>query len=130
MKKIYLILILILSTNICKSQTQVELNFKWCDIYNEVDKELNLIYQNIIKIYSKDTLLINNLRKTQNNWIKLKNSDEELYMPKNEHWGSASSMCRCQFLAELTQKRIEFLKMWEIGHEEGWMCGGTMRLKN
>ncbi len=130
MKKIHLIVILLLITTVSKSQSQVELNDKWCDKYNEVDKELNLIYQNVIKIYSNDTLLIKNLIKTQNNWIKLRNSDIELYMPKNEHWGSASSMCRCQFLAELTQKRIEFLKMWEIGHEEGWMCGGTMRIKN
>ena len=61
--------------------------------------------------------------------MKLRNSGEELYVPKNEYYGNFSSMCRCQFLAELTLKRIEFLTMWEIGHEEVCICGGTMRLK-
>ena len=67
--------------------------FKWCDM--EVDIT-HLIYQNEIKIYSKDTLLVNNLSKTQK-FMKLRNSDEELYVPKNEYWRIFSSMFRCQF---------------------------------
>ena len=46
--------------------------------------------------------------------MKLRNSDEELYVPKNEYWRNFSSMFRCQFLVELTLKRIEFLKCGKL----------------
>ena len=46
--------------------------------------------------------------------MKLRNSDKKLYVPKNEYWGNFSSMCRSQFLAELTLKRIEFLKCGKL----------------
>ena len=46
--------------------------------------------------------------------MKLRNSDEELYVPKNECWGNFSVMFRCQFLVELTLKRIEFLKFGKL----------------
>ena len=136
MRIIFITLILLFTTTtILKSQTQVELNFKWCEKYKESDKELNLVYKNILEKYSLDTLFIQNLRETQNNWIKLKDSDLELYMPTDleEHmpFGSATMMCRCQFKIDLIKERTKFLKKWEDpGKRDGWMCGGTIRFGN
>ena len=125
MRVIFLVFFLLFTTTL-KSQTQIELNFKWCDKYKEADKELNLVYQNILNEYSKDTLFIKNLKDTQNNWIKLKESDMELYMPTLDDWGSSRAMCRCQFLIDLTKERTKFLRKWaDAGERDGWMCGGT-----
>jgi uncharacterized protein YecT (DUF1311 family) len=125
MRIIFIGFFLLFTSTILKCQSQIELTFQWCDKYTEADKELNLVYQNIIKKYSKDTLFIKNLKKTQNNWIKLKESDKELWMPEDPNWYSAASMCFCQFKLDLTEKRTEFLKKWVLGPEErdGWICG-------
>ena len=124
MRIIYILLLFTIKTNLI-AQTQIELNYKWCDKYKEADKDLNILYQKILNEFKTDTLFIKNLKKTQNNWIKLKKSDKKLYMPKDGNWYSAAPMCICQLLLEITEKRIEFLKKWVIGPENrnGWICG-------
>lgn len=51
-------------------QTQLEMNMSSCEKFQERDKELNLVYNYIIDLYSIDTVFIEKLRFTQNNWIK------------------------------------------------------------
>ena len=124
MRITYIILLLFLTTNLI-AQSQIELNYESCDKYRDADKELNIVYQNILRKHSNDTLFIKNLKETQNNWIKLKESDRELYMPEEAIRYSAAPMCICQFLLDLTEKRTEFLKKWVAGPEkrDGWVCG-------
>ena len=125
MRIIFIGFLLFFTSTILKCQTQIELNYEWCDKYKEADKELNIVYQNILNKYQQDTVFIENLKKTQNNWIKLKESDEELYMPKEAIWYSSAPMCICQLLLDITEKRTEFLKKWVAGPEkkDGWICG-------
>jgi uncharacterized protein YecT (DUF1311 family) len=110
-------------------QTQVEINMSSCEKFQEKDKELNLVYSYIIELYSIDTVFIEKLCLTQNNWIKLRDSDLATYMLEEEYYGSFATSCRCSFLTELTEQRIDFLNKWANGnYEEGWVCGGTTRM--
>ena len=110
-------------------QTQLEMNMSSCEKFKERDKELNLVYNYIIDLYSIDTVFIEKLRLTQNNWIKLRDSDLAIYMLDEEYYGSVAASCRCSFLTELTEQRIDFLNKWAKGnYEEGSVCGGTTRM--
>ncbi len=44
------------------AQTQGEMNFQASNSYTKVDKELGVVYQQILKKYSKNTKFINSLR--------------------------------------------------------------------
>ena len=97
-------------------QTQVEINMSSCEKFQEKDKELNLVYSYIIELYSIDTVFIEKLCLTQNNWIKLRDSDLATYMLEEEYYGSFATSCRCSFLTELTEQRIDFLNKWANGN--------------
>ena len=110
-------------------QNQAEINISDCEKFQQKDKELNIVYNYIIDLYSVDTIFIEKLRLTHNNWIKLRDSDLSIYMLEEEYYGSVEASCRCSFLTELTKQRIEFLNKWAKGnYEEGWVCGGTTRM--
>ena len=130
--KPYLIftLFLILSQN-SYSQSQADLNIKWCDKLSVTKLELDSVVSIIKMTYSADKVFIKNLYQAQKNWELLLEADMEMYMPTEEYWGSAEAMCECQFKDQLIKKRIRFLKNWiQPGERKGWMCGGTILFDN
>jgi uncharacterized protein YecT (DUF1311 family) len=126
MRYIFFLLLFNLSV---KGQTTLELRVQTCGEYSQVDDKLNKVYQKILSLYEIDTLFIQKLRVAQNNWIKLRDADMEMYMLDGVNYGSVRSICRCDFLKELTEARIKFLNKWVVGdREEGEICGGTTRM--
>jgi uncharacterized protein YecT (DUF1311 family) len=130
MKKLFILLIIILSfTTTSFSQTQGEMNYTAGASFTAADKELNSVYQSILKEYSKDTLFIKNLTTAQNLWIKLRDADlNAIYIP-GKWYGSIAPMCRYGILEGFTKDRILFLKTWSEGmdHQDG--CRGTRKIK-
>ena len=127
-KKKLITLILIFICFVANAQTQFELEQKTCNDYGLIDSELNKVYKRIISLHSIDSLFIKNLKYTQNNWIKLRDSDLSLYMLDDYNYGTVYRICKCQFLIELTKQRIEFLKKWSEGYSvDRWICGGTTK---
>ena len=49
--------------------------------YAKVDKELNVVYQQIRKKYAKDTLFIGFLKDAQHRWIDFRDAEFKRYMP-------------------------------------------------
>ena len=111
------------------SQTQGEMNSNASISYANADKELNLVYQSILKDYSKDTVFIKNIRIAQNLWIKSRDADLNAIFTPNGWYGSIESLCIYTILENLTKTRIAFLKTWTEGmdHQEG--CKGTRKTK-
>ncbi len=61
--KAFLFLILFCSTLIfCSGQSQGEMNDAAVKNYQKADKELNSVYQQILKRYSEDKVFISNLK--------------------------------------------------------------------
>tara|TARA_Y100000739_G_C20368214_1_gene355507 strand:+ start:238 stop:642 length:405 start_codon:yes stop_codon:yes gene_type:complete len=123
-------LILVFSQN-SYSQTQDELNFKWCDKLSFTQSVLDTVVNNLKRIYADDENFINSFNIAQRNWQILLESDMEMYMPTQEYWGSSETMCECQFKEQLLNNRIRFLKKWtQPGERKGWICGGTIIFEN
>lgn len=96
------------------------------------DKELNSIYQKMLKDNAADTIFINNLKTAQRAWIQFRDAEMKMKYPEREDgfYGSAAPMCWNIYLKDLTTARIRTLKQWVDGIEEGDVCGGSIPVKN
>ena len=129
MKNLVIVIILTLNFS-CFSQTQAEINKETYAELNKSDKRLNEIYQTIVSKYKYDSIFIKNLKKSQRIWIKFRDAEIEIKYPSypNKQYGSILPTCKALYLKKLTDKRIETLKEWVTGTEEGDACSGSVKL--
>ncbi len=127
MIKFILVIILCISTNFSFAQTQFEMNKEAGGNYLKADKELNLIYNKILKEYKSDTEFIKNLKASQIIWIKFRDSEMKIKFPDREvgYYGSIQPICRYSYLEKLTKISTNDLKVWLTGIEEGDVCSGV-----
>jgi uncharacterized protein YecT (DUF1311 family) len=98
--------------------------------YKKSDFELNNVYQKILTEYKSDSAFINQLKKTQRIWITYRDSELEMKFPaknKQAEYGSVYPMCVSLYLKKLTEERIEKLRIWLNGIEEGDLCSGSVK---
>jgi uncharacterized protein YecT (DUF1311 family) len=103
------------------------------DLFKKADDELNLVYQEILSEYQTDSIFIKRLKEVQMVWISFRDAELEMRFPienKQLGYGSSYPVCALNYLTELTEKRIEHLKTWTKGIEEGEMCTGSVKLKS
>lgn len=135
MNLIKITLILLISTisiHSSYSQTQAEMNKEAYADFHTSDDELNRVYKQIITEYKEDTVFLDALKKSQRIWIKFRDAELEMKYPNYQdlsHYGSIHPMCRAYYLKNLTDKRIETLKIWLVGIEEGDLCNGSVKIK-
>ena len=98
----------------------------------KADKELNSIYQKILKKNADDTIFIKNLKTAQRAWIQFRDAEMNMKYPEREYgyYGSSQPMCWSIYKTELTKERIKTLKQWVEGIEESDICGGSIPIKN
>ena len=120
-KNILLSFLLFILVNCSLGQTQSEMTKQSGDEAKNTNNKLNLIYKQILKTYSKDTLFIRNLKASQKAWSYYRNSQIKTKFPdySNHHYGSMLSMCVTKYSKQLTEKRIIELEAWLIGSEQG-----------
>ena len=77
------------------AQTQAVLNQDAKKEFETADKELNQVYNNILKEYKKDSAFIKNLKKSQRLWIQLRDAEMKVKFPDrgNGYYGSVQPMC-------------------------------------
>jgi uncharacterized protein YecT (DUF1311 family) len=115
------------------AQTQGQMNQEACHKYEEADAEMNKVYQQVLGEYKKDAAFIQKLKAAQRLWIAFRNAHIESLYPKPNKlaaYGSSHAACRCAALTEVTAARIEALKRWITGVEEGDTCSGSIKMKN
>lgn len=114
------------------ASTQAVLNQCATDQLNEVDKELNRVYQAILSQYEEDHEFLEKLRKAQRAWLKFRDAELEARFPaeqKQAHYGSVYPMCAAHYLVQLTQERIKQLRKWLEGVDEGDVCAGSVQIR-
>lgn len=129
MKKLAIIFSLIFSV-LSFSQTQTEMNIDSYNQYLKVDKEMNVVYQKILKKYSTDKLFLKKLKVAQNLWIKFRDAEVEARFPeenKKLEYGSMYPMCVNDYFNKLTLERIKQLKVWLNGIPEDELCSGSVK---
>ena len=130
MKKIILASIISLMFVNLFGQTQVELNNKAKSDYEKTDKELNQVYQKILRDYKSDTVFVKSMKEAQRQWVKFRDSQVKMkYPPYKGADESVLPMCKNYYLKELTTNRIKELQQWIDGVEEGDVCSGSIKIK-
>lgn len=134
MKQILLTIVMLLSliiSNQAYGQTQLEMNQEEQKKYLKADKELNLVYNQILKEYKSDVEFIKNLKIAQRIWIQFRDAEMKSRYPDREpgYYGSIHPMCWSIYLTELTEERTKKLKMWLTGIAEGDACSGSVKIK-
>ncbi len=118
-----------------KAQTQLELNSCADAEYAAADSELNRVYKSILEKYKQDPKFIAKLRAAQREWLKYRDAEFEAKFPHADegktiqYYGSVFPMCAAQYRAELTRERIDKLRVWLDGIEEGDVCTGSVDIK-
>ncbi|WKN40608.1 lysozyme inhibitor LprI family protein [Tunicatimonas pelagia] len=122
-----LLLFLIVSPTVW-AQTQAEMNRQAYSAYQEIDKKLNDVYQQILVKYKLDTAFTQNLKVSQRIWIQFRDAELKAKFPERESgvYGSIHPTCRAFYLKELTEERINRLQIWIEGSEEVDICAGSV----
>lgn len=115
-----------------KANTQLEINL--CDNNEQsiADKELNLIYQAVLKKHQSNKKFIEKLKTSQRAWVKWRDAEMEALFPEHDEpgfYGSSFSSCWSNQLAALTRARNSQLLIWLEGVEEGEICSGSYPIK-
>ncbi|TDE11261.1 lysozyme inhibitor LprI family protein [Dyadobacter psychrotolerans] len=100
--------------------------------YTKAEKEINTIYQKILREYSSDKAFIKNLKATQRIWIQFRDAEVKARYPNQTsgYYGSVYPECVSNLKTQLTNERIKTLKVWLVGIEEGDVCAGSVKRKN
>ena len=112
-----------------KAVTQADLNDCAGGQFAEADAELNRVYKAILEKYKKDPLFIEKLRAAQRAWLAYRDAEIAAKYPHAEeprYYGSIFPMCDALYRAQLTEERVEKLREWLDGGEEGDACGGSV----
>lgn len=78
------LLLIIFSTNHCSAQTQQEMNEQAIEMYHKSDKELNKVYQAVLREYKEDTAFIRRFREAQRVWLLFRDAEMLARYPERE----------------------------------------------
>jgi uncharacterized protein YecT (DUF1311 family) len=124
---IIIMMIIMLGGREASAQSQATLNNQAESGYQKADRELNTVYQKILKEYSGQPQFLKNLKVAQRLWVQLRNAELAAKYPANGRYGSVQPMCESAYLEQLTIERTKFLKVWLTGTAEGDVCSGSVK---
>ncbi len=113
------------------AQTQTELSEQTCATAQEADKELDQVYQQVMKAYESEKRFTAALKKAQQAWVSFRDLQlASLYPAENKQmeYGSIYPMCYCLEKTKLTRGRIAQLRQWLEGMPEGDPCSGSRKV--
>ncbi|QRN55773.1 DUF1311 domain-containing protein [Dyella caseinilytica] len=109
------------------AQSQGAMNECASNSYGAADKELNQVYQQVLRKYAKDTVFVAKLKAAQKAWLTFRDAELAARFPDSDitNYGSVYPMCVNNELEAMTRKRTEELRAWLKGTEEGDVCAGS-----
>jgi uncharacterized protein YecT (DUF1311 family) len=105
-------------------QDQLQLNNDAAQRLRVADKQLNAVYQQVVKKYAGNEAFIAKLRKAEKNWIAYRDAYLGSIFPHDaaplndadgDYYGSAFPMCRSVWLGKITDARTKQLKEFLAG---------------
>ncbi|KTC72570.1 hypothetical protein Lbir_1345 [Legionella birminghamensis] len=127
MKKKLMCIIAIIFSIASFAETQSEMTEDACQQFKAIDASLNAIYKRILQSYQDDKPFISSFVTAQKKWLSFRDAHLDSLYPNGSDSGSVSPMCRCLALYQLTAARVEQLKKWDEGTEEGDVCSGSVK---
>jgi uncharacterized protein YecT (DUF1311 family) len=114
MKNILIVTFLAMA-NIVFCQTQSQMNATAAADYRKADKELNAVYQSVLKKHAKEPLFIKAIKSAQKAWIVFRDAEMLAKYPHKDeamYYGSMFGTLWNSSLEELTVKRTKELKVY------------------
>lgn len=99
--------------------------------FQAADRELNQVYSQVLRKYAKDPVFIAKLKAAQRAWLAFREAEVAAHYPDanpTAAYGSVYPACVDDLETELTMKRIEELKLWRDGTQEGDVCAGSVHI--
>lgn len=129
-KQLLLGIVMLIATTAAgaRAQTQGALTANAGVAYQKADKELNRVYQKILKEYASQPLFIKKFKAAQRLWVQLRDAELAARYPASGSYGSAGPMCENIYLEDLTKQRTKFLRQWLDGVPEGDVCNGSVKV--
>jgi uncharacterized protein YecT (DUF1311 family) len=115
------------------ANTQFELNQCAGSDLDATDKELNKVYQQILKKYADDPVFIAKFKAAQRAWLQFRDAELAAVYPHESepaYYGSVLPMCHAGEKARITFLRVKELKRWAEGIDEGEVCAGSVKFKD
>jgi uncharacterized protein YecT (DUF1311 family) len=114
-----------------QAQTHTDLTTLVHEDYLRAEKELQTVYQKILKEYRTDTAFTKNLKASQKAWTKFRYAEMHAIFPDREpyYYGSSFGACWSAHLIELTKQRTKRLRIWLTGVEESDVCSGSVKTR-
>jgi uncharacterized protein YecT (DUF1311 family) len=111
------------------AQSQAAMNECASNSLSAADKELNQVYQQVLRKYAKDAAFVGKLKAAQKAWLAFRDAELAARFPDNDttNYGTVYPMCANNELEAMTRKRTEELRAWLKGAEEGDVCAGSYR---
>ncbi len=130
LKQLLLSIVILIATTAAgaRAQTQGALTANAGATYQKADKELNRVYQKILKEYASQPLFIKKFKAAQRLWVQLRDAELAARYPQSGSYGSAGPMCENIYLEDLTKQRTKFLRQWLDGIPEGDVCNGSVKV--
>jgi uncharacterized protein YecT (DUF1311 family) len=125
---IAIVALLIAMSSSAYAQSQTAMNTDAGAAYQKADKELNVVYQKILKEYASKTVFVKKLKVAQRLWVQLRDAELAARYPTGDSYGSAGPMCKAAYLESLTKERTRSLKQWLEGMPEGDVCNGSVKI--
>jgi uncharacterized protein YecT (DUF1311 family) len=110
------------------AQTQAAMDQCAAQSLAAADKELNQVYQQVLAKYAANKAFVAKLRTAQKAWLAFRDAELEARYPasdKQTEYGSVYPMCADNELEAITRQRIQELRAWLKGTQEGDVCAGS-----
>ena len=117
-----------------KARTQPELTHCSGLASQQADKELNAVYQAVLKRHTADRVFSEKFKAAQRAWLKWRDAEMEAIYPDSDQpqrrYGSSFSYCRGNQIEAITRERTKQLRKWADGIEEGELCVGSFPIRD
>lgn len=113
-------------------KSQVEMNLDAEASYSKTKMKLDSLHQRIEKEYQNDSVFMSQFFESKKMWEEYKKSQVLMKYPENDPTrnGSVFNTCYYSYLEKLTRQRMDVLKEWINGANEGDCCSGSVKILN
>ena len=122
------VLLLLAVAAVARAQSQAEINAQACAGSAAADRELNAVYQAVLRQNAGDKRFTAKFRAAQRAWVAFRDAEMAARYPAEDiqmEYGTMYNYCYCTEVAALTRQRTEALRRWRDGIAEGDGCSGS-----
>lgn len=110
---------------------QIDQSRNSCSDYLKVKKGMEDMVKSIGEEYAKYPKFLTKFKKAQESWVFYRDAQVEMIFPEADktQYGAFYPACRCNWLVEMTNERLDFLINFVSNTYDAEPCGGAVNSK-